>query len=326
MNSPLRGVNLGGWLVLEKWMTPSVFAHTKAINEYELAKTPQGVRRIEHHHETFIQEADFLYMKKAGIEIVRVPVGFWVLHGYYRYVSARRQLDWVFEMAQKYEIRVLLCLHAAPGPQNSNDHSGSGRPGVTRWYDSENKAMTRHVLEELAQRYAHQPSLWGIELLNEPTIQTAAQYWQLWWWTRWTGRALKKRLPASVRIIASDCYQSRFWSGRIGKNTLDVHHYQCFSAQDISKKTYTEHHEALLDASTKYARYRRQQPIIIGEWSGTLPDAVRNGETVREFVHDQSNTVLSESDAWFFWSYKTESSGSWNFRWLYEKGYFDNIL
>ncbi len=29
----LRGVNLGGWLVLEKWMTPSLFAGLKAEDE-----------------------------------------------------------------------------------------------------------------------------------------------------------------------------------------------------------------------------------------------------------------------------------------------------
>jgi glucan 1,3-beta-glucosidase len=31
LNKPkLRGVNLGGWLVLENWMTPSLFENLKA--------------------------------------------------------------------------------------------------------------------------------------------------------------------------------------------------------------------------------------------------------------------------------------------------------
>ena len=38
----IPGVNLGGWLVLERWMTPSVFAGTDATNEYELSKTTDG--------------------------------------------------------------------------------------------------------------------------------------------------------------------------------------------------------------------------------------------------------------------------------------------
>lgn len=29
----MRGVNLGGWLVLEKWMTPSVFGCLDAVGE-----------------------------------------------------------------------------------------------------------------------------------------------------------------------------------------------------------------------------------------------------------------------------------------------------
>ena len=34
--SKLRGVNLGGWLVLEKWMVPDVYRGTDAPDEYSL--------------------------------------------------------------------------------------------------------------------------------------------------------------------------------------------------------------------------------------------------------------------------------------------------
>lgn len=41
VNSPafskLRGVNLGGWLVLEKWMVPDVYGGTEAQDEYSLS-------------------------------------------------------------------------------------------------------------------------------------------------------------------------------------------------------------------------------------------------------------------------------------------------
>ena len=38
----IKGVNLGNWLVLEKWMSPSVFSNTDAENEYYL---PQELPR-----------------------------------------------------------------------------------------------------------------------------------------------------------------------------------------------------------------------------------------------------------------------------------------
>ena len=34
----LKGVNLGGWLVLEKWITPSLFDGTNAVDEFHLHK------------------------------------------------------------------------------------------------------------------------------------------------------------------------------------------------------------------------------------------------------------------------------------------------
>lgn len=32
----IKGVNLGGWLLLERWMSPSLFAGTDAVDEYTL--------------------------------------------------------------------------------------------------------------------------------------------------------------------------------------------------------------------------------------------------------------------------------------------------
>ena len=70
----MPGVNLGGWLVLERWMTPSVFAGTDATNEYELSKTADSQARIQQHRQTFIQEADLKWLAQAGIRLLRLPM------------------------------------------------------------------------------------------------------------------------------------------------------------------------------------------------------------------------------------------------------------
>ena len=76
---PLPGLNLGGWLVLEKWMTPSVFAGTEATNEYELWQTAAGPGHITHHRDAFITEADIRWIAATGIRLLRVPIGYWAL-------------------------------------------------------------------------------------------------------------------------------------------------------------------------------------------------------------------------------------------------------
>ena len=96
----MPGVNLGGWLVLERWMTPSVFAGTDATNEYELSQTVDGQARIQQHRQTFIQEADIKWLAQAGIRLLRLPIGYWALDDQPPYLSAKPQIDWLMDMAR----------------------------------------------------------------------------------------------------------------------------------------------------------------------------------------------------------------------------------
>ena len=84
----LRGVNLGGWLVLEKWITPSLFTGLKATDETtwcaELGKV-EATRRLHRHWNTFITREDFAWLKQAGINAVRLPVGHWIFGRDYPY-------------------------------------------------------------------------------------------------------------------------------------------------------------------------------------------------------------------------------------------------
>jgi len=42
-----------------------------------------------------------------------------------------KYIDKAYEWAEKYGIGVLLCMHAAPGSQNGNDHSSPAEnPGI----------------------------------------------------------------------------------------------------------------------------------------------------------------------------------------------------
>ena len=67
----IKGVNLGGWLILENWMTPSVFGvaglpgkgdERSVMDEWSLCEI-LGKERcaevLEEHWETFYTEADF---------------------------------------------------------------------------------------------------------------------------------------------------------------------------------------------------------------------------------------------------------------------------
>ncbi|MGN0108909.1 MAG: hypothetical protein ACI38B_02350, partial [Bifidobacterium sp.] len=69
-SAPIRGVNLGNWLVLEKWMEPALFEGYRAEDEDTLATVApkdQLTQRIRHHRDTYITERDFREIATCGM-------------------------------------------------------------------------------------------------------------------------------------------------------------------------------------------------------------------------------------------------------------------
>jgi hypothetical protein len=59
----IKGVNLGNWLVLEKWMSPGLFAGTEAEDETQLSCDLADVtERLTAHRDSYITERDFAYL------------------------------------------------------------------------------------------------------------------------------------------------------------------------------------------------------------------------------------------------------------------------
>lgn len=63
----LRGVNIGGWLVLEKWMTPNLLAETTATDQWTFDSTPGALSRLTTHWDTWFTEADVQWLGSVGI-------------------------------------------------------------------------------------------------------------------------------------------------------------------------------------------------------------------------------------------------------------------
>ena len=77
----VKGVNLGNWLVLEKWMNPALFAGTTAEDEYWLPRQLSKeayTERIRIHRSEYITERDFVTIKSWGLDTVRIPVPYFI--------------------------------------------------------------------------------------------------------------------------------------------------------------------------------------------------------------------------------------------------------
>ncbi|KAG8091416.1 hypothetical protein GUJ93_ZPchr0012g21833 [Zizania palustris] len=76
------------------------------------------------------------------------------------YPGYQAVLDRAFDWADKYNLRVIIDLHAAPGSQNGQAHGGS-RDGTVRWGDAKINE-TVQVIKALADRYASRKAYWQL--------------------------------------------------------------------------------------------------------------------------------------------------------------------
>jgi len=326
----IRGVNLGGWLVLEKWMVPDVYRGTTALDEYTLSLTlgDQAKARLDRHRETFITAEDFRWIRDCGLNAVRLPVGYWALEGPKPYVESGRFIDFALDQAQQNGLKLLLDLHGAPGSQNGWDHSG--RSGPINWpKDPQNIRETLRILETFAQRFGRHPALFGIELLNEPSPTMPLGILQQYY--RDAYARLRPHLDPGVAIVFHDSFRPLAWKKFMQEPAftnviLDTHIYQCFSDADKAR-TLREHLAFALNRKKALDEMQREElPTIVGEWSLSLPRTAMGGlsrmqvESAIRCYADAQLLNFEGTRGWFFWSYKLQDKSEWNFRHCVEKG------
>ncbi len=348
----LRGVNLGGWLVIEKWMTPSLFEGLQATDEVSLCIElgANAEQALKNHWNTFITAEDFAWLANVGINAVRIPVGHWIFgpdYPYHRAYGASSHpyveggieiLDRAFDWAEAYGLLVVLDLHAAPGCQNGFDNGGI--LNVCEWHTKEEYInYSLFVLERLAERYHRRPALHAIDVLNEPRwdIDTAL----LKKYTTEGYHRIRKYCKAKdVAVVYHDGFRSfREYTGflkepEFSNVVLDIHRYQCFGQSEIDLDIYGHILHTVVDWKNEADDIIRDlgHSTYVGEWSLGLDLKIVSLWAEESFNHAQP--VMDEFQlsvayrahaaaqlmtfekylGWFFWSYKTETTPAWCFR------------
>ncbi|KAH9477953.1 putative glucan 1,3-beta-glucosidase D [Psilocybe cubensis] len=129
------GVNLGGWLVLEPFISPELFQrYPGAVDEWTLstlmaADTANGgLNQLEEHYKTFITEQDIAEIAGAGLNWIRLPIPFWAIDTWgdepFLAKTSWKYFVQALQWCKKYGIRVKLDLHTIPGSHNAYNHSG----------------------------------------------------------------------------------------------------------------------------------------------------------------------------------------------------------
>jgi glucan 1,3-beta-glucosidase len=355
----LRGVNLGGWLVLEKWMTPSLFGGLAATDETtwcaELGR--EAPARLRAHWDSFITREDFAWLAGVGVNAVRIPLGHWIFgppYPYHRAYGSSRQpfveggidvLDRAMEWAARFGLRVILDLHAAPGCQNGFDNGGI--KDVCEWHTSEEYlAHSVEVLGRLAARYRGHEALHGIEVVNEPRWDVPTDI--LRDYTQRGYEAIRAHCRAEdVAVVFHDGFRTHqeylgFMQPPGFHNVIfDVHRYQCFNREDLDMDINGHIEKAGVQWMREADLIQRELglPAIAGEWSLGLDlkvvslwaegpynhaleklDSFQEGVALRAYAAAQL-LAFEHYFGWFFWSYRTETTPAWCFRECVERGW-----
>lgn len=287
--TPARGVNLGGWLSLEPFITPSLFnfnSRLGIIDEWTLCTylgTIKCASTLENHYSSFVTEETFSEIAAAGLDHVRIPFSYWAVEVYdsdpYLFRTSWRYLLRGIEWARKHGLRVNLDLHGLPGSQNGWNHSG--RQGAIGWMNGTdgdlNVQRSLDVHDKLSQffaqpRYKNVISHYG--LANEPRM-TFLSMASVMDWTQTAAALVRKNgVNNDTVIVFGDgfCGLDR-WQGQ--PNTynlaLDVHQYEIFNNAQI----FYTHEEKIAFACSGWTKQTEQSmdtttgfgPTIVAEWS-----------------------------------------------------------
>ncbi|KAF8969936.1 exo-beta-1,3-glucanase [Flammula alnicola] len=257
----IRGVNFGGWLNTEPFISPALYQKylnntTPAVDEWTLSLAMAadtaggGINQLETHYKTFITEQDFAEVAGAGLNFIRIPIGYWaieVLSG----EPFLPKVSWTYflkaiQWARKYGLRINLDLHALPGSQNGWNHSGRlGTIGFLNGpmgYANAQRSLDyiRIIAEFISQpQYKDVVTIFGI--LNEPQGSIIGQdqlsrfYYEAYQIVRNAGGTGAGNGPY---VSIHDAFFPRtFWATTFpnaDRMTLDSHPYMCFNGQSAS--------------------------------------------------------------------------------------------
>jgi len=355
----MRGVNLGSWLVLEKWMVPSLFEGTIATDETTWCAELGGAaaEKLRAHWNSWITESDFAWLAARGINTVRIPLGHWIFgpdypyhekYGEHRYpfvTGGILILDRAFDWAETHGIDIMLDLHAAAGCQNGFDNGGMH--GVCEWHTKpEYFEHSIGVLERLAARYHNRKALIAIEVLNEPRWDVPTDYLKRY--NTEAYHAIRKHCAADkTAVVFHDGFRDfREYLGFMQAPEyqhviFDIHRYQCFAREDIDMDIYGHIQKAAIEWKNEADAINSELklPTICGEWSlgldlkvvslwaeGPYNHALQHMDGFQEHTAFRAYAAaqlmaFEKYRGWFFWNYKTETTAAWSLRASMENGW-----
>lgn len=287
-NRKVRGVSVGGWLVIEDFITPSIYQQTddnRVIDEWSFGKYvphDKAVSILRDHYDNFITEDDFAEIASLGLNHVRVPFPYWGIKTYgndpYVKVNQYSKLKQAAHWAQNHNLKMIIELHTVPGGANPYDHGG--HTNHSHWLTNGNDQNNwLEILDILAGEFSQDkyPAVTGISVVNEPNGDRDQVYGL---YKRGYNAVRNSQSDSELLVIIGDAFQNPayndYWSNKFNPPKyqdvmIDTHVYRLFDpgsialSQDDRIKWYCGLKSGLANAN-------HHLYMLIGEWSPVFTD------------------------------------------------------
>lgn len=194
----IRGVNLGGWLLMEG------FINGYPDNEDQVRRRMRRVmgearyrRFFDRFLETWYGEDDARFLGSLGLSTIRIPVNYRHFEDDLRPLELRpdafAHLDRAIALNARFGMYSMIDLHAAQGYQNMSWHSDN--PGHVAFLFEQRQHQDRVVWlwEQIARHYRDERWVLGYNLMNEPADEEDVRL-----------AALYRRLAGAIRAVDPD--------------------------------------------------------------------------------------------------------------------------
>ncbi|HWD37994.1 MAG TPA: glycoside hydrolase family 5 protein [Fimbriimonas sp.] len=309
----LKGVNLGGWLVEEPWMTPwkadppqgsnepKTSNHRALWGEIEKRLGQDAMLRIRNAwRDNWITQTDLDEIKKAGFNHVRIPFLVSILDE----PGGLQRLHRAVNLAKDAGLYVVLDMHGAPGGQSDEDHNGLGKSNRL-WFEPANIEAFEKAWAKIASEFK-ESDVAMYDIMNEPMgapnpAMLAIVYDRV-------VRAIRKVDPNKVLLI-EDGYKG--FDTTVHPNVPGWTNI-CYSLHfyDFDAKTQQQHMDDLNKEIPKIKELQgyRNTPLYIGEFN-LEPNAGS------DLTHQYVTALAAQGWSWAIWTWKADPAsgtlGQW---------------
>ncbi|EKD17966.1 Major exo-1,3-beta-glucanase of the cell wall, involved in cell wall beta-glucan assembly [Drepanopeziza brunnea f. sp. 'multigermtubi' MB_m1] len=339
----LRGVNLGGWLILEKWMNPLVFngSFSAAVDQYTFDSLPSSFPALQEHWSTFITETDIETLAATGINALRIPIGFWAYDstGTPYHKGADAYLDKAIQWARKNGMYVWIELDGSPDP----------------YTQVQNSERPLSVLKTVAKKYGaakYSDVVIGLQLRYDPLSEVGVLLSAMELWAADAYAVVKSEAENEhlLFVMQDASLGAEAWTDLArslnggpaevpGTFAVDTHLYQTYT-DAYNELNQAEHITTACALASDLAAADAVMPTFVGEWTAATnicvnPDGstiagascsvagcqcqhepIREWnkdmvEEVRRYVEAQLDVFESSSSGYFMWSAK--APGGWGY-------------